>query len=114
MRFPLRLALHQVRPLNLDVVNASLHAVARKALERGDVCGFLCVASGGNALPLLIDNIGRLKAMGLYEEGLAYAWPSAKHTNVHIDLVLQKALFELADRAKLATSGAPCRCQTGW
>jgi hypothetical protein len=37
----------------------------------------------------------------------------AKHTNVNIDLELQKALFEFADRARLAACGAPLAVPDG-
>jgi hypothetical protein len=100
-------ALQMVRPLNLDVVEPSLHAQATVALDAGDAEGFLCFASGSNALPLVIDNSGLLKARGLYEQALAAAWTSAKHSNVHCELRLLRLLLEFAERDKLLACGDP-------
>jgi hypothetical protein len=89
----------------LDPISPVLRERAVRALERGDVSGFLCTAGNEYGFYLVAHNQTRLRQAGLYEAALLKAYAGTRVNNVHHLEIFLKRLFEYGDRRKFREAG---------
>jgi hypothetical protein len=88
------------RPWWLDPISPVLRARATRALESGDVSGFLCTAGNEYGFYLVAHNQRRLRQAGLFEAALLKAYAATGVNNVHHLEAFLKSLFECGDKKK--------------
>lgn len=91
----------------LDPISPVLRERAIRALEHGDVSGFLCTAGNEYSFYLVAHNLSALRAAGLYEAALLKAYAGTRVNNSHHSETLLKRLFEYGDRSKFRAAGHP-------
>ena len=91
----------------LDPIPPALRANAAAALDHGDAIGFLTCGRNAHGLELVHFNISELKANGIYEEALIYAFTAPCVNNHRWPLSALRHLFEAADRVRLRSAGDP-------
>ncbi len=89
----------------LDAIAPVSRPGAVKAIEAGDVVGFLIAASPECSLTLVYRNFQYLLHRGLYEEALLKAFVATRANNHGWSVKDLKFLFYLADKERLRRAG---------
>jgi hypothetical protein len=91
----------------LDPISPVLRDRATRALECGDVNGFLCTAGNEYGFYLVAHNLVRLREAGLYEAALLEAYAATRVNNAHHLEAFLKSLFRYGDRRRFREAGDP-------
>lgn len=96
-----------VAEADLSLVPPPLHEQAREALRQRDVAGFFVTTDNMRSVDLLWDNIGPLRALGVYEVALLGALTAPRVNLSHVPLSYLHMLMGIADRTRLLAAGDP-------
>lgn len=93
--------------LDLSMVPSALREHALDAYDAGNAMGILITMSNAGGLAFVCDNSRALRAKGIYEEALVYAYTGVRTNWSSWSLETIHMMFILADRAKLLAAGSP-------